>query len=54
MFVQSRGLYISNPFSLYKKKVGRFKIVHMEGGIHIEAKDLGVSLRVPFMQMIIT
>ena len=49
MFVKSRGLYISNPFSLYWKKSWTFQIVHMEGGIHIEAKGLGVSLRAPFM-----
>jgi len=49
MFVKIRGLYISNPFSLYWKKSWTFQIVHMEGGIHIEAKGLGVSLRAPFM-----
>ena len=26
-----------------------FQIVHMEGGIHIEAKGLGISLRAPFL-----
>ena len=49
MLVKSRGVYISNPFSLYWKKSWTFQIVHMEGGIHIEAKGLGVSLRAPFM-----
>ena len=49
MFVKSRGVYISNPFSLYWKKSWTFQIVHMEGGIHVEAKGLGVSLRAPFM-----
>ena len=49
MFVKSRGVYISNPFSLYWKKSWTFQIVHMEGGIHIEAKGLGVLLRAPFM-----
>ena len=49
MFLKCRGLYISNPFSLYWKKSWTFQIVHMEGGIHIEAKGLGVSLRAPFM-----
>ena len=48
MFVKSRGLYISNPFSLYWKKSWTFQIVHMEGGIHIEAKGLGISIRAPF------
>ena len=49
MFFKSRGVYISNPFSLYWKKNWTFQIVHMEGGIHIEAKGLGVSFRAPFM-----
>ena len=49
MFVKSSGVYISNPFSLYWKKSWTFQIVHMEGGIHIGAKGLGVSLRAPFM-----
>ena len=49
MFVKSRGVYISNPFSLYWKKSWTFQIVHMEGGIQIEAKGLGVLLRAPFM-----
>ena len=38
-----------NPFSIYWNKNWTFQIVHMEGGIHIEAKGLGVSLRAPFM-----
>ena len=50
MFLKSRGVYISNPFSLYWKNNWTFQIVHMEGGIHIEAKGLGISLRAPFMQ----
>ena len=49
MFFKSRGVYISNPFSLYWKKNWTFQIVHMEGGIHIEAKGLGVLVRAPFM-----
>ena len=49
MFIKSRGVYISNPFSLYWKKNWTFQIVHMEGGIHIEAKGLGVFFRAPFM-----
>ncbi len=48
MFFKSRGVYISNPFKLYWKKNWTFQIVHMEGGIHIEAKDLGISIRAPF------
>jgi len=49
MFFKSRGVYISNPFTLYWKKNWTFQIVHMEGGIHIEAKGLGISLRAPFL-----
>ena len=49
MFVKSRGVYLSNPFSFYWKKSWTFQIVYMEGGIHIEAKGLGVLLRTPFM-----
>ena len=49
MFLKSRSTYISNPFSLYWKNSWTFQIVHMEGGIHIEAKGLGVLLRAPFM-----
>ena len=48
MFFKSRGVYISNPFKLYWKKNWTFQIVHMEGGIHIEAKGLGISIRAPF------
>ena len=49
MFFKSRGVYISNPFSLYWKENWTFQIVHMEGGFHIEAKGLGISLRAPFL-----
>ena len=38
-----------NPFSIYWNKNWTFQIVHMEGGIHIEAKGLGVLLRKPFL-----
>ena len=48
MFFKSRGVYNSNPFKLYWKKNWTFQIVHMEGGIHIEAKGLGISIRAPF------
>ena len=48
MFFRTRGVYISNPFKLHWKKNWTFQIVHMEGGIHIEAKGLGVSIRAPF------
>ena len=49
MFFKSRGVYISKPFSIYWKKSWTFQMVHMEGGIYIEAKGLCVSLRAPFM-----
>ena len=48
MFFKTRGGYISNPFKLHWKKNWTFQIVHMEGGIHIEAKGLGISIRAPF------
>ena len=38
-----------NPFSLYWNKNWTFKIVHMEGGIQIEAKGLGVLIRKPLL-----
>ena len=48
MFFKSSDVHISNPFKLYWKKNWTFQIVHMEGGIHIEAKGLGISIRAPF------
>ena len=48
MFFKTRGVYISNPFKLHWKKNWTFQIVHMEGGIDIEAKGLGISIRAPF------
>ena len=48
MLFKSRDVHISNPFKLYWKKNWTFQIVHMEGGIHIEAKGLGISIRAPF------
>ena len=49
MFFKSKDTIITNPFSLYWIKNWTFQIVHMEGGIHIEAKGLGVSIRAPFL-----
>ena len=49
MFVKSLGVYVSNPFSLYWKKNWTFQIVHMEGGIYLEAKGLGVLIRKPLL-----
>ena len=38
-----------NPFSIYWNKNWTFQIVHMEGGIYLEAKGLGVLIRKPFL-----
>ena len=40
---------MQNPFSIYWNKNWTFQIVHMEGGIHIEAKGLGVLIRKPLL-----
>jgi len=48
MSFKSRCVHTSNPFKLYWKKNWTFQIVHMEDGIHIEAKGLGVSIKAPF------
>tara|TARA_B100000579_G_C22190658_1_gene558338 strand:+ start:232 stop:462 length:231 start_codon:yes stop_codon:yes gene_type:complete len=40
---------MQNPFSIYWNKNWTFQIVHMEGGIYIEAKGLGVLIRKPFL-----
>ena len=48
MLFKNRDVHISNPFKVYWKKNWTFQIVHMEGGIHIEAKGLGISIRAPF------
>ncbi len=40
---------MTNPFSLYWNKNWTFQIVHMEGGLYLEAKGLGVLLRKPFL-----
>ena len=39
---------MNNPFSLYWNKTWTFQIVHMEGGIYLEAKGLGILLRKPY------
>ncbi len=49
MFFKGFDTYKSNPFSIYWKKNWTFQIVHMEGGVYLEAKGLGVSLRAPFL-----
>ena len=38
-----------NPFSIYWNKSWTFQIVHMEGGIFLEAKGLGVLIKKPFI-----
>ncbi len=38
-----------NPFSIYWNKDWTFQIVHMEGGIYLEAKGLGILIRKPFL-----
>ena len=40
---------MANPFFIYWNKNWTFQIVHMEGGIYLEAKGLGVLLRKPFL-----
>ena len=37
------------PFSIYWNKNWSFQILHMEVGIHIEAKGLGVIIRKPLL-----
>ncbi len=36
---------MNNPFSIYWNKNWTFQIVHMEGGIYIEGKGLGIITR---------
>ena len=45
----SHRYLMSNPFSIYWNKNWTFQIVHMEGGIYIEAKGLGVLIRKPLL-----
>ncbi len=40
---------MSNPFTIYWNKNWTFQIVHMEGGIYLEAKGLGIKIRKPFL-----
>ncbi len=40
---------MQNPFLLYWNKQWIFQIVHMEGGIYLEAKGLEVILRKAFL-----
>ncbi len=38
-----------NPFTIYWNKNWNFQIVHMEGGIYIEARGLGITRKKPFL-----
>ena len=49
MIIQGHSDCMHNPFSIYWNKNWTFQIVHMEGGIHIEAKGLGVLIRKPLL-----
>ena len=40
---------MQNPFSIYWNKNWTFQIVHMEGGIFIEAKGMGTRIKKPFL-----
>ena len=40
---------MNNPFSIYWNRNWTFQIVHMEGGIFLEAKGLGIRIRKPFL-----
>ena len=40
---------MQNPFSIYWNNNWTFQIVHMEGGIYIEAKGLGVLIKKPLL-----
>ena len=40
---------MKNPFHLYWNKTWTFQIVHMEGGIFLEAKGLGIIIRKPYL-----
>ena len=40
---------MNNPFTIYWNTSWTFQIVHMEGGIYIEAKGLGALLRKPLL-----
>ena len=40
---------MNNPFSIYWIKNWTFQIVHMEGGIFIEAKGMGALIRKPLL-----
>jgi len=47
--MKSHSDCMRNPFSLSWNKNWTFQIVHMEGGIYIEAKGLGVLIRRPLL-----
>ena len=46
---QRHSGFMQNPFSLYWNKSWTFRIVHMEGGIYLEARGLGILIRKPYL-----
>ncbi len=46
---QRHSGFMQNSFSLYWNKSWTFRIVHMEGGIYLEAKGLGILIRKPYL-----
>ncbi len=45
----SHSVFMPNPFTIDWNKNWTFQIVHMEGGIYLEAKGMGVLIRKPFL-----
>ena len=43
------SIIMKNPFTLFWIKDWTFQIVHMEGGIFIEAKGMGTKIKKPFL-----
>ena len=46
---KSHSIFMNNPFSLHWNRNWTFQLVHMEGGIYLEAKGLGISIRKSFL-----
>ena len=40
---------MQNPFSVHWNKNWTFQIVHMEGGVYLEAKGMGIKIKKPFL-----
>ncbi len=47
--MQGHSVFMPNPFTIDWNKNWTFQIVHMEGGIYLEAKGMGVLIRKPFL-----